>query len=76
VSKNFFPVDLVVGATDEMDSTVTNMCRLIQSLDVDINPDNGINISAEIRDVVAGRSIDFSQSETDFENDPEIQDII
>jgi hypothetical protein len=49
---------------------VTNMCRFLQSLDADGNPDNGITISPEVREEMVGRMINFHQSIEDFENDP------
>lgn len=67
------PVDIVIGAVDEIGSTVTNICRLLQSLDEDGNLNNGITISAEIRNEVANRPIDFTQSTEDFGNDPDIE---
>jgi len=66
------PIDLVPGAVDETDSTVTNICRLLQSLDQDGNLQNGIQITAQIRAEVDGRAIDFSLSISQFENDPAI----
>jgi len=56
------PIDLVQGATDEMNPTVTNICRLLQSLDVDNNLDNGIQITQEIIDEIQGLDIDFNAS--------------
>ncbi|MEE4262653.1 MAG: MopE-related protein, partial [Desulfobacteraceae bacterium] len=67
------PIDLVPGAADETDSTVTNICRLLQSLDQDGNLQNGIQITAQIRDEVDGRAIDFNLSISQFENDPAIE---
>jgi hypothetical protein len=66
------PIDLVQGAADETDSTVTNICRLLQSLDQDGNLQNGIQITAQIRAEMDGRAIDFSLSISQFENDPDI----
>ena len=66
------PIDLVPGAADETDSSVTNICRLLQSLDQDGNLQNGILITAQIRAEVDGRTIDFSLSISQFENDPAI----
>ena len=66
------PIDLVPGAADETDSTVTNICRLLQSLDQDGNLQNGIQITAQIRDEIDGRAIDFNLSISQFKNDPAI----
>lgn len=67
------PINLVEGATDQTHPTVTNICRLLQSLDKNGNLDDGITISDEIRNEVANRPIDFTQSTEDFGNDPDIE---
>ena len=67
------PVDIVPGATDETHSKVTNMSRLLQSLDIDGNLNNGIKLTQDIRDEIKGRSIDFSMDTADFENSPDVQ---
>ena len=67
------PVDLVPGATNENDETVTNVCRLLQSLDLDGNPDNGISIPATIRQTMANVSLDFSSP--GFGNSPALSDL-
>jgi len=67
------PIDLINGAVDETDPTVTNISRLLQSLDMDGNLDNGITISEEIRNEIEGRPIDFTLSTADFGNDPDVQ---
>ncbi|MCP4577727.1 MAG: beta-lactamase family protein [Deltaproteobacteria bacterium] len=69
------PVDLVHGAVDETDPTATNICRLLQSLDVDGNPDNGIRITDEINELVRGKNIVFNQSISDFETDPAVLEL-
>ncbi|OQX21412.1 MAG: hypothetical protein BWK80_33575, partial [Desulfobacteraceae bacterium IS3] len=61
------PVDLVEGAADESDPTVTNICSLLLTLDDDNNPDNGIFISQDVRNYALNLSIDFTVSITDFE---------
>ena len=66
------PLDLIKGATDVSNPAVTNICRLLLSLDVDGNPDNGITISDAIKNEVEGRSIIFNQSTDDFGNDPDV----
>lgn len=69
------PIDLVAGAVDETEPTVTNICRLLQSLDLDGNPDNGISISQQTRQEVEDRPIDLTLSVTDFENDTDVQNL-
>jgi len=70
------PIDLVAGAVDETDPTVTNICRLLLSLDHDGNPDNGITISPETRQEAEFRNIDLTSSVADFENDPDVQSFL
>lgn len=67
------PVDLVSGAEDEMDSTVTNIARLLQTLDDDGNPDNGILITENVTDAAANIVIDFSLSVNEFSEDGDVQ---
>ena len=69
---NMSPLDLVGGATDVTNPTVTNICRLLISLDVDGNPDNGITISDEIKNELEGRTINFNQTTDDFGNDSDV----
>ena len=68
------PVDLVPGAVDETNQTVTNIARFLLTIDLDIT-DGRINIPDDISAVVAGRSVDFSADTTSFENDPVMVDI-
>jgi hypothetical protein len=65
-------VDLVEGATDIDDRRALNIARLLQSLDVDGNPRNGIRITAAIRAEVGAAAIDFDQETEDFEADPAV----
>jgi len=64
------PIDLVPDNDSFVThSTVTNICRFLQSLDDDGDPDNGIRISSDMRKKVADTftSIDFK--EENFENE-------
>jgi hypothetical protein len=70
--KTMTPIDLVPGATNEMHQTVTNICRLLQSLDYDSNPDNGIYITQQIRNEIEGRTIDFNMSTAEFGADADV----
>lgn len=70
------PVDLVTGARDEKDPTVTNITRFLITLDEDNNPDNGITISPEVRTALAGYSVNFAQDTTQFAQDAEALDVI
>ncbi len=59
------PIDLVPNASDASDPTVQNIARLLQSMDEDGNPGNGITISPAVRDAAAGLTIDFSAGDFD-----------
>lgn len=67
------PVDVVTGATDEDDDAVTNIGRLLQSLDIDGNPDNGISIPELAIREMEGISLDFSAP--GFGNSPTLSDL-
>ena len=55
------PIDLVDDpASFVTHPTVTNICRLLQSLDEDGNPENGIFITKEIRDVIQSSVTSFN----------------
>ena len=62
------PVDLVPGAADERDPVVTNIARLLLSLDADCDPANGISVSQAIREEMQGRSIDVTAGPEVFES--------
>lgn len=55
VDKNnrIFPVDLVIGATDENHGNVSLMAQLLQTLDSDKDPSNGITISDQTRAAIS-----------------------
>lgn len=57
------PLTLVSGATDATDPVVTNIVRLLMSLDDDGDPSNGISISAATFTAAAGLSIDFTTAD-------------
>ena len=62
------PLTLVAGATDANHPEVTNIVRLLMTLDSDGNPDNGISISTETTAAAVNQSVDFSA--LDFAADP------
>jgi PKD repeat protein len=68
------PEDLIHDPQDETDPTVTNILRLLQSLDEDGDPDNGIVITPAIAAEVEGRPINFAASVESFDNE-EIADL-
>jgi len=66
------PVDLVPGALDETDPAVTNMARMLQTMDADGNPDNGILIPEEMIEQMQGLDIDFGMDPSRFQNDDQV----
>lgn len=66
------PVDLVSGATDETNATVTNIARFLQTIDDDGDPDNGITIPADVVTAAAALDLDFAQSTAAFETDADV----
>ena len=64
------PLDLFPDASDITEPCITNLCRFLQSLDIDNDPDNGITISTMIQNTLSHHniSIDFEQSSVDFES--------
>lgn len=67
------PVDLAAGSDDPAAMT-TNIARLLQSLDLDANPDNGIVISSQAAQSAA--PIDFNVSESAFETNPDVINLV
>lgn len=57
------PIDMVTGAVTYKNPTVTNMVRFLQTLDDDLNPDNGIYIP---EGAGQGKTIDFNLASEDF----------
>lgn len=70
------PVDLVPGARDENNPAVINIVRLLLTLDQDNDPDNGITISTETNDALAGMSLIFDQTPEAFTLDPAVQTVL
>lgn len=66
------PVNLVTGATDETNPTVTNIARFLQTIDDDGDPDNGITIPANVVTAAANLDLDFAQSAAAFEGDADV----
>ncbi len=61
------PVDIISGAGDENHDMVTNICRLLQTLDYDGVPDNGIELTAGMARAISNTCLDFSQLPEDFD---------
>ena len=68
------PIDLVPSAINEMNPEVTNRCRLLMTLDLDGNPNNGILLSSMMSSVIGNdvKPIDFSLLPEDFTDDNEM----
>lgn len=64
------PIELVPGARDATDPKVTNLCILLQSLDEDGDPANGIVLSAAAQRVAGGSPINLDQAPELFLADP------
>ena len=61
-AKFITPVHLVEGAQDETHPIVKNIASLLQSLDADSDPENGIVIPASVSEAAAGKSIIFDNA--------------
>ena len=66
------PIDLVDGATDEMHPAVINMARFLQTIDEDMNPENGITITGAMSNAMIGHMIDFNRDPDSFTYDPDV----
>lgn len=67
------PEDIAAGSADPTAMT-TNIARLLQSLDQDGNPENGITIPAEA--ATHSANIDFAASVEAFENNAEVINLV
>ena len=66
---------LNVFSTEEIgDIRVMNMARLLQSLDTDSNPENGITISSDANASAAGLSLDFASPS--FESQSQVINLV
>ncbi len=68
------PLSLVPQASGPTDSQVTNIVRLLITLDRNNRPEDGIEITTEIDNATTDINIDFSA--TDFEIDKGIQSLL
>ena len=66
--KTVTPIDLAADATttEQKENEVINMLRLLQTLDADGNPENGITISDDAA-TAATQAVDFSVPTAEFE---------
>lgn len=67
------PIDLASGS-DNPDSVSTNIARLLQSLDSDGNPENGITISSEA--AANSAPINFDVSTEDFASNTDVINLV
>lgn len=71
-NKRVFPVDLISGAADESDPKVSLIARLLQTLDSDNNPSNGISINeagrARINQLITLANTDLLAAENALKN--------
>lgn len=66
------PMSLVPGATDANNPFVTNIVKLLVSLDSDNNPDNGISINQTTMDAANSVTLNFNQPVNNFEADADV----
>ena len=66
------PIDLADGATDETHPAVVNMVRFLQTIDEDMNPENGIAITGAMFDAMLDHMIDFNMDPVQFEYDQNV----
>jgi hypothetical protein len=64
----------LAGSDDISNSTVVNIIRLLQTLDEDGNPDNGITITETAKS--AATQVDFELSITDFESSSAVTTLV
>lgn len=66
----------ITGATDIFEYRPTNIARVLQTIDEDANPDNGIVITPEVRAAAVGQTLDFNQHPNAFASDANVQSVI
>jgi hypothetical protein len=59
----------LAGLSDVTDVRVTNRLLALQLLDEDSDPSNGIKITTEVKNALAGRSLDFIKTSAAFDAD-------
>jgi len=70
-------VDRVDGRIDKLhDPAVTNLARLIQTLDQDGNVEAGATIAPTVHDLIPPMVINFEQTESAFASDPGIESLL
>ncbi len=72
---DFMP-ELAAEAESENNPAITNIARLLQTLDVDRDARNGIQLPPTIHDIARNRGLTFAQTVRGFEQDPALQSFI
>lgn len=75
-SPTMTPIDLVPGASDAFNPTVINICRVLQTMDDDGDPENGITIPAAVRTAAHFSTLDFNSSAVTFGTDEQIGELM
>lgn len=76
IARRIFTPLTLVSATNPSDDAVVNIASLLQTLDDDGDPSNGILITEAVRTAAGGKTIDFAQSTADFANDGNVQTVV
>jgi hypothetical protein len=66
------PIELVTEATDANHPAVINRLRLLQTIDDDANPSNGIQITELMHREAEDETLEFNQSTEAFEADADV----
>jgi len=70
------PIELVSGAIDETSTQVQNIIIFLQSIDIDGDESNGINITRLTNDAATGETVDFTLAAGTFEVDGALEILI
>ena len=68
------PLSLVPGAVDANNPVVTNIVRLLLTLDADGDPSNGITVTPAASNAAVGKTVDFTV--VDFDSDLDVLDLL
>lgn len=70
------PLDLVDGPAGPEHPAVTNLARLLLTLDADCDPENGIWIDESLADIFPETAFNFSLPPDEFEQDADVQALL
>lgn len=68
------PLSLVPGAVDATNPVVTNIVRLLLTVDADGDPSNGITVTAAASNAAVGKTVDFTA--VDFDSNQGVVDLL